>query len=94
MTLVTKSQNVNLYQVGDIVQGEDNGYVPHTGLTDVQVATSITSLMPWMEHTALTTVVMISTRILFILTMSRADTRVRSTTFTMSLPHSASHCRT
>jgi tripeptidyl-peptidase I len=25
MTLVTKSQNVTLYQVGDIVEGEGNG---------------------------------------------------------------------
>lgn len=33
MTLVTKSQNVTLYQVGDIVQGEDGHYVPRTRLT-------------------------------------------------------------
>jgi len=32
MSLVTKSQKVTLYQVGDIIQGEDNWYAPHTML--------------------------------------------------------------
>jgi hypothetical protein len=32
MTLVTKSQKVTLYQVGDIIQGEDDWYAAYTML--------------------------------------------------------------
>jgi tripeptidyl-peptidase-1 len=35
MSLVTKSQKVTLYQVGDMIEGEDDEYVPHVKLTGV-----------------------------------------------------------